>query len=93
MDVVVDQPVAVLQVLTLRDAVGGNQQVNLALGRHVGRALFGARGEGRQHAAHALAKAGQGGLNASAAGDQCSVNAQCGFGPGCEVGVQVLRGV
>jgi hypothetical protein len=58
-DVVVDEPVAVLQVLAFGDAVGGDQQVELALVGEFGRALLGARRERGEDAAQVLAQAGR----------------------------------
>src|SRR5690606_6635361 len=92
-DVVVDQPGAVLLVLAVGNAVSGYEQIDLAFSSELFGALLGARGERRQHAAHALAQTGQGGLNAGAAGHQCGVNTQRALGPGGQLRVEVVRGV
>ena len=49
-DVVVDQLVAVLEVLTFGDAVGGDEQVDFAFAGQVGRPLLGPRRERREDA-------------------------------------------
>ena len=61
--------------------------------RKLGGALFGAWRKSRQHAGHVFTQPRQGGLDASATGDQRGINTQTGLGPGCQVGVEVLRGV
>ena len=79
-NVVIDQPVAVLKVLPFADAVGGDQQVQLALNRKFFGALFGTRRERCQDAAEVAAQ-GQGRLIAARARDQGALNAQIGLGP------------
>ena len=66
MDVVVDQPVAVLKVLTLGDAVGGNEQIDFPFARQIFRALFGARRESSEDGGQILAQPRQRGLVAPA---------------------------
>jgi hypothetical protein len=55
-DVVVDEPVAVLQVLAFADAVGGDQQVDLALMARSARALLGSGRKGGEDAGEILAQ-------------------------------------
>ena len=75
-DVVVDQPVAVLKVLTLGDAVRGDEQVKLALaGKFLG-PLFGARRECGEDGCQVFAQSGQRGLIAARAGDKRRVDAK-----------------
>ncbi|MDT4859983.1 hypothetical protein FQZ97_945170 [compost metagenome] len=93
MNVVVDQPVAVLQVLTFGNAVGGNQQIQLAFLGHVGRALFRAWREGRQYGCQIGTQAGDRSLVAAGAGDQGRLHTQGFIGPGGELLVQVARRV
>ena len=69
-DVVVDEVVAVLKVLAFGDAVGGDQQVDLAFGGQLRRALLRAGREGGQDAAEVVAQVRQGGLVAPGAGDE-----------------------
>ena len=69
-DVVVDEPVAVLEVLALGDAVGGDQEVELALVGEVLGPLLRAGREGGEDGGEVLAEARQRGLVAARAGDQ-----------------------
>ena len=55
-DVVVDEPVAVLEVLAFGDAVGGDEQVEFAFAGEVLRALLGAGRERGEDAAEVLAQ-------------------------------------
>ena len=45
MDVVVDEKIAVLEVLTFGDAISRNKKINFSLGREFSRALLRWRGE------------------------------------------------
>ena len=78
-DVVVDEPVAVLEVLAFGDAVGGDEQVELAFAGKLLRPLLRARREGGEDAGQVLAQVGQRGLVAARAGDQRRV--QCRASP------------
>ena len=61
-DVVIDQVVAVLQVLAFGDAIRGDQQIQLSLARPCRRAFLGARRKSGQDAGKIAAKARQVGL-------------------------------
>ena len=92
-NVVVDDGVRVLQVLALGDAVGGDQQVQLAFIGELGRALFGLRRKGGQHAGEVGAQAGQIGLVAARTGDQRAVQAQLATRPVGNAVVQIEGGI
>ena len=80
-DVVVDEPVAVLEVLAFGDAVGGDEQIELAFAGEVLRALLRARREGGEDGGEVLAQAGQRRLVAAGAGDERGVEAECRLWP------------
>ena len=58
MDVVINQKIAVLKVLTLADAIRGDEEVNISLDGEVGGALLRARRKGCQYAGEVFAKLG-----------------------------------
>jgi len=89
-DVVVDEPVAVLKILAFRDAVGGDEQVQLAVARQVRRALLGAGREGAEQRAQISAQIRERGAVAAGPGDQGRVDAQVLLRPGCELCVEIL---
>ena len=88
-DVVVDEPVAVLEVLALGDAVGGDEQVELALAGKLLRALLRARCERGEDRGEILAQPGQRRLVAARAGDQRGVDAERRLRPRGELVVEV----
>ena len=92
-DVVVDERIAVLEVLTLGDAVGGDEQIDLALFGKVRRAFLGAGREGGQDAGQVLAEFGQRGLVMARPGDQGAVQAKFVQRPGGNSPIQVVGGV
>ena len=75
-DVVVDDGVAVLEVLAFADAVGGDQQVDFAFTGKVFGPLLGAGREGRDDAGEVLAQVGQRGLVVAGTGDEGRVQAE-----------------
>ena len=81
-DVVIDEVIAVLEVLALGDAVGGDEQVNLLRlrhGRHFG-AVLGARGKvGEDLVEIGLAECG---VVVAAAGDQRNMDTEVPVRPG-----------
>ena len=92
-DVVVDEVIAVLKVLAFGDAVGGDEQVNLAVLRHGWNlvAVLGTRRKvGEDLVEVALA---EGGVVVSAAGDQRDVDAQFFVRPIVQRVEQVSGGV
>ena len=92
-DVVVDQPVAVLEVLAFGDAVGGDEQVEFALvGVFLG-PLLGPRGERGENRGQILAQAGERGLVAAGAGDQRRVDAEVCLRPRGKLLVEITGGV
>ncbi len=92
-DVVIDEEIAVLEVLALGDAIGGDKQVNFLRLRH-GRhfvAVFGARGEvGEDLVEIGLAECG---VVIATAGDQRNMDAQVLPRPGRQLLEQVCRGI
>jgi hypothetical protein len=58
MDVVVDEEIAVLEVLAFADAVGGDEEVDVAFGGEVLGPLLGARRKGGEDAGELSAKMG-----------------------------------
>jgi len=70
MDVVVDDRVAVLEILALADAVGSDEQVEFAFSSEVLGTLCGAGREGRDDAGKVLAEVGQRGLVVACTGDE-----------------------
>jgi len=76
-DIVIDQRVAVLQILAFGNAIGGNQKVNFPLLRHGGHfgALFGAGGKVGQDVIECSLTEGAA-VGVCAARDQGQVNAQ-----------------
>ncbi|MPM29594.1 hypothetical protein SDC9_76134 [bioreactor metagenome] len=92
MDVVVDEVVAVLEVLALADDVGADQYVQLAgFARHGHVTLLGARGE-QGHDLLEVVALPQRGVGAVAAGDNRRLQSSCSEG-GREVLVEVISGV
>ena len=61
-DVVIDEEIAILKVLPFADAVGGDEQINFALGGELLAAFFGARGERSENAGEVGADGGQRGF-------------------------------
>ncbi len=76
MDVVVDQAVAVLQVLALRDAVRGEHHVDLTLGPLLVGEVLGPRGEAAQHVLESEPGDPEGVGPAAIAGDLGALEAQ-----------------
>ena len=93
-DVVIDQQITVLQVLALRDAIGGDQYVNLTVLRHLGHlgALLGARCKVGQYLVE-LRRTKRGAVGTGTAGHQRNVAAQGGAGPGFQLLIQISGGV
>ena len=92
-DVEVDDRVAVLEVLALADAVGGDEQIDLAfLGQVLG-TFLGAGREGRDDAGEVLAELRQRRLVVARAGDQGGVQAEFLQAPRGKLAVQVMGGV
>ena len=69
-DVVVDDGVAVLEVLAFADAVGGDEQIEFPFSGEILGTLFGAGREGRDDADEILAEFGQRGLVVAGTGDE-----------------------
>src|SRR6185295_6950381 len=92
-DVVVDQPVAVLEVLAFGNAVGGDQQVEVAFGGEFLGPLFGAWREGGEDRREIAPQLGQRRLVAAGAGDEGALKAKIRLGPGRELLVEVAGGV
>ena len=90
MDVVIDEPVAILEVLAFGNAVGGNQQIQLTFPGHLRGPLFGSRREGGKDGAEIPAKTGQGRLVPAGAGDQCRLYAERFLRPSGKLSVKVL---
>ena len=75
-DVVVDDGVAVLEVLALADAIRGDEQIEFAVGGEILGAFLRARREGRDDAGEVLAEVGQRGLVVAGTGDKGRVQAE-----------------
>ena len=76
MDVVVDDGVAVLEILAFADAVGGDQKVEFTFAGEVLGPLFRAGREGRDDAGEVFAEVGQRGLIVAGAGHKRAVQAE-----------------
>ena len=88
-NVVVDQVVAVLEVLGFADTVGGDQQVEFAFAGKFVWPLLGSGRERGEDAAQVLAQVGQCGLVAAGAGDKGGVQTQFLQRPGVNFVVQI----
>src|SRR6185437_10114308 len=75
-NVVVNEPVAVLQVLALGNAVGGEEQVEFALAGKFPGPFFRARRKGGENRGKVLALAGKRSLISTRAGDERRVDAE-----------------
>ena len=73
MNIVIDEVVAVLEVLAFRNAICGDQKIDLSLRRKFGRAFFRLRRESTQNAAHISAHTRQRRPVRSGAADNCAV--------------------
>ena len=93
MDVVVDQPVTILQVLTLRNAVGGDQQVDLTFRGEIFGPFLGARRKRGEDRYQILAQPRQGRLVPAGAGNESSLQPQLGASPRRQLLVQIAGGV
>jgi len=84
MDVVIDEEIAILEVLPFADAIRGDEQINFALGGKLFAAFFGARRERRENAGKVGAYGGQGRFVAPGPGDERGFNAVGRFPPASE---------
>src|SRR5438034_6209813 len=93
MDVVVDEVVAVLEVLTLRNAIGADQDVDFPwfFGKDGG-FFLGARGEEREEGLE-IVSATESGFRAASAGHFASVHAPALEEAGGQVFVKIIGGV
>jgi hypothetical protein len=92
-DVVVDEPVAVLEVLTLGDAVGRDEQVQLAFVGKLLRTLLREGREGSEDGSQVLAQPGKRGLVAARAGHEGGVDAVLLLRPWSELVIQIMGGI
>ena len=90
-NVVVDQAVAVLQVLAFRNAVGGDQKVNVGAIRHQGGFVLRAWREAGQHVVQVRLEFGDGGAALHRSGDQRSVQTVLFPGKCADMIVKILR--
>ena len=91
-DVVVDQVVTVLQVLSLGNTVGGYQEIDhVMISRHHQLFLLGDWREAGEHGVHVVPQTGTGGTAFHGAGNQCSVEAVLLFYVGADMFVEVFR--
>ena len=90
MNVVVDEKVAVLEVLPLRNTVSRDQKIDFAFRCEFGRTFLGTWRESAQDAAHVAADAGHRGSVGTGAADDGAVNAKRVPRPCGNVAIQVV---
>ena len=88
-DVVVDQPVAVLEILTFGDAICGDEQVEVTFVREFIGSLFGLRCERGENRGQVLTQAGNRRLVAARAGHQRRVDVKGCLRPRGELVVEI----
>src|SRR3989339_363769 len=89
-NVVVDEPVAILKVLAFGDAIRGDEQVELSLAGQLFRTFFGARRECRQDRGEVPAQVGERCPVASRPGHQRAVDTETFQRPGGQMFIEVM---